>query len=945
MRRPLPVPVRLQPGGTCDAAARESRRDFLKFFALSLGAGELVACARAPDDPIVPAVATAAADETAPLYYASLLERDGYADGVLVQTRYGHPCKIEGNPAHPASLGATDAVAQAAIYGLWDATRARNLSRRGELRAWPRFRGELAARSAAAARRGGAGLHVLAEPHTSPTLARLRAALREKFPAAAWHRHAALPRDNVYAGARLAFGRTLETRHDFSRADVVLALDADFVATLPGSVRYAHDFAARREPGKRGIARLFALESTPTPTGVLADHRLAMRGHELHAFAASVLARVGGTDAAAEPGAAWQPLAAAVADDLMAHRGAGLVVCGDAQPPALHALAHLLNARLGNVGATVLYSEPLLDGAADGGDSLAALCAALDAGTVETLLVLGGNPAYTAPADLPLGELVARAGWSAYLGLHDDETAWRCDWLVPQSHELESWGDACAFDGTAGIRQPAIAPLHESLAPAQLLGVLLGDARSAHDLVRETWGAQFAADPEAGWNRALRDGVIAGSAAATLIPAVSATPADLVAPPAADTLDLLFRADPCIGDGRHGANAWLQELPKPFTQLTWGNAALIAPATAARLALRDEDVVAIRCGDRRVEAPVLVVTGQAPDTLTLPLGYGRTRGGNGVAQRGFDAGRLRTAAARWQAAGSVSATGRTQALARAQPRGLLERNGPVRVLEVDAQAAVLPPAPAPGARPSLFAAAAAPPDAHAWGMTINLGACSGCNACTIACQAENNIPSVGPEEVRRGRILHWMRIDHYVEESAPEPRLHCQPVPCMHCERAPCELVCPVGATLHDSEGLNLQVYNRCVGTRFCANNCPYKVRRFNFRQYATPALRDYANPQVSVRNRGVMEKCTYCIQRIETARIAADRAGRRLGDGEVVTACQAACPTRAIVFGDINDPASAVARSKADPRNYALLGELNTAPRTTYLAKLLAPNRAWRPS
>ena len=455
---------------------------------------------------------------------------------------------------------------------------------------------------------------------------------------------------------------------------------------------------------------------------------------------------------------------------------------------------------------------------------------------------------------------------------------------------------------------------------------MLGETANAHDLVRETWRSSSDAD----WQRALRAGVI-GQAPPPLPAPTLRTAATASSPsPAEDTLDFLFRADATVGDGAHAANAWLQELPKPFTQLTWSNAALIGPETAKRFKLADEDVVRLRANDASIDAPVLVQDGHAENCITLPLGYGRTRAGDRASGIGFNAGALRRSDAFWQTKGTLEKTGFVRPLARTQRRASVGADSPVRVLAAGTAPAV------DAVHPNLFPAQPRA-SGYAWGMAINLDACIGCNTCTIACQAENNIPSVGADQVRRGRAMHWIRIDHYVEAAA-QPRLHSQPVPCMHCENAPCEVVCPVGATVHDSEGLNLQVYNRCVGTRFCGNNCPYKVRRFNFLQFTGEASRDFANPDVTVRNRGVMEKCTYCIQRIETARIATDAQGRPLRDGDVLTACQAACPTSAIVFGDLNDAASAVSRAKSDPRNYALLGELNTRPRTTYLAKRRNP-------
>ena len=888
-------------------AALQSRRDFLKLLALSVGGSTLIGCAKLPDDPIVPAVADRAGEDV-PMYYATALTRGGYANGVLVKTRYGHPVKVEGNPSHPASLGGTDIFAQASIYSLWSDHRSKTVQRRGRLSNWPAFTAEIAGRLKKSG--DGSGVCVLAEPTTSPTLRRLRKAFVTRYPAATWHTYHALPRDNVYAGAKLAFGEALEPRYDFTACDTVVALDADFTTAMPGSIRYARDFATRRA---RAAMRLYSIETSPSPASILADHRIAMRPAAIHAFAVALLEGKS-DDSDLEK---WR---AAIAADLEQSRGRSLVICGDHAPPQIHAVVHAINARLGNIGKTVSLGEPLLD-ETDQLASLRTLTEEMRSGKVGTLIVLGGNPAYSAPADLGFADALDRVDWSAHLANEDDETSLHCDWHLPLSHELETWGDARAFDGTASIQQPAISPLHDSKSAIELITLALGETTSGHDLVRDTWRTTHGD----AWTGSLRDGVVTGTT--TQVQQRSVRTVDAKQNPVSDSaIDFVFRADPTIADGAHAANAWLQELPKPFTQLTWSNAALIGPRTAKKFALSDEDVVRLGANGTSVDAPVLIQEGHAENCVTLPLGYGRTRAGETSSGLGFDANVLRTADALWVTQGTLMKTGFVRPLARTQRPASVGLKSPVKVIASgtsiqhgETYASLFPP------REST--------SDYAWGMAINLDACIGCNTCTIACQAENNIPTVGRDQVRRGRAMHWLRVDNYFETGA-QTRLHAQPVPCMHCENAPCELVCPVGATVHDSEGLNLQVYNRCVGTRFCSNNCPYKVRRFNFLQFSSEASRDFENPDVTVRNRGVMEKCTYCIQRIETARIQTDREGRKLRDGDVITACQAACPTSAIVFGDINDPASAVSRAKSDPRNYALLGELNTRPRTTYLAK-----------
>jgi molybdopterin-containing oxidoreductase family iron-sulfur binding subunit len=637
----------------------------------------------------------------------------------------------------------------------------------------------------------------------------------------------------------------------------------------------------------------------------------------------------------------------ALVRDLDAHRGRSLVVAGGLQPPGVHALAHALNHALANVGRTVDYLEPVEVAPALQGEALRALVDEMEAGGVEVLLILGGNPVLTAPADLRFGERLARVPLRLHLGLHEDETAALCHWHVPETHYLESWGDVRAFDGTASIVQPLIAPLYAGRSALDLLGALAGDGRSGHDLVRAEWQRRApGADFEAFWRRALHDGVLPGTARAPRRVRLRGD-WDAPPPPPGDPggLEIVFRPDPHLLDGRFANNAWLQELPRPITKLTWDNAVLLAPATAARLGVANEDVVEVRLGERRIEGPVWIVPGHAPDAVTLPLGYGRRRGGAVARGAGFDAYPLRTAGAPHVARGAaLRATGRRYPLATTQGHHRMEGRDVIRSATLAeyrahpdfAQAGAHTPA---GEVASLYPAWEYPD--HAWGMAIDLAACLGCQACVMACVAENNIPVVGKEEVLRGREMHWIRVDRYFEGHPDDPDILQMPVPCMHCEHAPCEVVCPVNATVHSSEGLNEMVYNRCVGTRYCSNNCPYKVRRFNFLQYANwdvEVLKMAANPDVTVRSRGVMEKCTYCVQRIEEARARAIVEGRPIRDGDVVTACAQACPTEAIVFGDLNDPESRVRRQKLDERNYALLGQLGTRPRTTYLARVRNP-------
>jgi molybdopterin-containing oxidoreductase family iron-sulfur binding subunit len=691
----------------------------------------------------------------------------------------------------------------------------------------------------------------------------------------------------------------------------------------------------------------------PTVTGAAADRRLAVRGRDVERLARAIAAaldvrglRRDQREAGDVSGVGAETLAALV-QDLRAHRGSSLVVPGELQPAGVHALAHALNDALGNVGRTVEYTDPVEVGPADQADALRTLVEEMDAGAVEILLILGGNPVLTAPADLRFGERLAKVPLRLHLGLHEDETGALCHWHVPEAHYLESWGDVRAYDGTATIIQPLIAPLYAGRTALGLLAALAGDDRSDYEIVRAEWQRQgLGGDFEASWRRALHDGLVPGTALPARRPRLRDDWAGPLAPatPVDAGLEVVFRPDAHLLDGRFANNGWLMELPRPVTKLTWDNAALLAPATAARLRVQNEDVVEVTYREGRIHAPVWIVPGHAPESVTLQLGYGRTRGGNVARGAGVDVYPLRTADAPYLGQGAtLRTTGRRYPLATTQGHQRMEGRDLIRTATLEefrahpgfgheaghggaADASLYPPVPYAG---------------HAWGMAIDLGSCIGCQACVVACQAENNIPVVGKEEVARGREMHWIRVDRYFEGEADDPAILHQPVPCMHCEHAPCEVVCPVNATVHSSEGLNDMVYNRCVGTRYCSNNCPYKVRRFNFFAHANwdvEVLKMAQNPDVTVRSRGVMEKCTYCVQRIEEARARAIVEGRPLRDGDVVTACQQVCPTEAIVFGDLNDPASQVAKRKAEERNYALLGELGTRPRTTYLAKIRNP-------
>jgi Fe-S-cluster-containing dehydrogenase component len=933
-----------------------SRRRFLKLMGASVALAGVTACTSPPHEKIVPYVrAPEEAVPGKPLFYASATSLGGFATGVLVESHLGRPTKVEGNPQHPASLGATDAAGQASVLTLYDPNRAKAITNRGRIRTWTDLLREL--RSALEAQRThqGAGLRILTETVTSPTLASQIQTLLAQIPQAGWHQYEPIGSDNARDGTRLAFGEDVDAQYRLDRADVILALDADFMGWSPGRLRYVRDFAARRRAldGAPGMNRLYVVEPSPSITGANADHSLPLRAAEVEGFARAVAAALwvdAGPGPSSPPASVPPDWLAALVRDLRAHPGTGLVMAGDPQPPIVHALAHALNQALGNVGNTVIYTPPVAANPVDQGQSLQELVGDMAAGRVEILAILGGNPVYTAPADLGFEERLTNVALSVYLGLYEDETAARCQWHIPQTHELETWSDARAFDGTVTIAQPLIAPLYAGRSAHELLAAF-GDRPEApsHDLVKEYWQSQRSTgDFEQFWRTALHDGLVAGTALpprgvtlrADWAAGAQAGPAD-----GRGGLEIVLRPDPTVYDGRFAANGWLQELPKPLTSLTWDNAALISPATAQRLGLANEDLVELRYRGQVVRAPIWVIPGHADDSVTLPLGYGRTRGAGAANGAGFNAYALRVSTAPWFDQGlEIVKTGERYSLAGTQGHHRMEGREIVRAAsfeEYRRNPDFPHDAPREHAEPiSLYPGYQY--EGYAWGMAIDLSTCVGCSACVVACQAENNIPVVGKDQVLRQREMHWLRVDTYEEGEPNNPHRYAQPVPCMQCENAPCELVCPVAATSHSSEGLNDMVYNRCVGTRYCSNNCPYKVRRFNFFEYAdfeTPSLKLLRNPDVTVRSRGVMEKCTYCVQRISAARIEAEKEGRSIRDGEAVTACQAACPADAIVFGNLNDPNSRVAQLKASSRNYALLEELNTRPRTTYLAAIRNPN------
>jgi len=949
------------PKGASEWVDSVSRRGFLQLMGASLALAGMTACTKLPLEPIVPYVRQP--EEVIPgrpLLFATAAMLSGYASPVLVESHLGRPTKIEGNAQHPASLGGTDIFAQASILGMYDPDRSQTITHRGEVNSWAEFVKEIKGSLMVEKGLGGAGIRILTQAISSPTLADQLRAFLKTYPQAKWHVYEPANRDHVLEGAQLAFAQPVETQYRLENADVIVSLDADFLyAGFPGNVRYIRDFAKRRNPDAP-MSRFYAIESTPTSSGAKADHRLPMRAVDMEAFVWALASElgVGGVGSAGKmPGGEQGEYAAAIAGELRNHRGSSVVIAGDHQSPAVHALAHAINAALGNVGKTVIYTDPVHASPVRQTESLGELVTDMRDGKVDMLVVMGGNPVYDAPADLGFGEALKNSNIALRIhhGLYQNETSEYCHWHVNDTHDLEAWSDGRAYDGTVSIIQPLIAPLYAGRSGHELVSALSGvsDA-TGYDLVRAYWQGQHrGGDFEAWWRRALHDGWIEGSALAPRTVTAKAPPAPAAAADA-NALEINFRRDPSIYDGRFSNNGWLQELPKPMSKLTWDNAVLVGPKMAAREGLSTEDMVTLELDGRKVTAPVWIQAGHPDGSVTVYLGYGRTKAGRAGTGAGFDAYPLRTTSAFWFATGAkLTRTGETYQLASTQGYQTMDTpNGATRPLVRQASLEEY-------RREPQFAKENEPPreltlypgydysgQDYAWGMVIDMNSCVGCNNCMVACQSENNVAVVGKEQVVRGRHMHWLRVDAYYQGDRDHPKAYFQPVPCMQCENAPCELVCPVGATVHSSEGLNDMVYNRCVGTRYCSNNCPYKVRRFNFllfQDWDTPQYKMMRNPDVSVRSRGVMEKCTYCIQRINQRRIDAERAGEKItDDGTLQTACQQSCPAGAILFGNLNDPQSRVSKLKAQDRNYGLLADLNTRPRTTYLAEIRNPSPEW---
>jgi MoCo/4Fe-4S cofactor protein with predicted Tat translocation signal len=957
------------PKGASEWLDAVSRRGFLKLMGASMALAGLTGCVKQPLEPIVPyVVQPEQLTYGKPLYYATAMTLSGYGAPLLVKSDEGRPTKIEGNPQHPVSMGGTDLFSQASVLGLYDPDRLQNTMFAGVIKPWPSFVGAVRGLLPRLMQNRGAGLRFLTQTVSSPTLGAQLRALMQRFPEAKWYQWDPFNRDNVRAGAQMAFGRYVETRYRIIDADVIVSLDADFLASqFPGMTMYAREFAARRRPEKnpstrpvttveykslpaRPMNRFYAIESTPTNTGAKADHRLGIKFADVEKYARILATTVGVNAGGGSANSDYEnKVLAAIAKDLQAHKGSSVIIAGEEQPPVVHALAHAMNEALGNIGKTVIYTDPVEVNPTDQLAGMKELTADMWAGKVDVLVITGGNPVFDAPVDLNFVGALQKIPLGIYHGLMDNETAAFCPWVVTGTHYLEEWSDARAIDGSAMVVQPLIAPLYGSKSVHELL-TTFGDypEASGYDIVRSYWYEQHRTpDFDSWWRKAVHDGWAEGSAFQPLNVQVrmKSFPPSAQISSSSSGLEMIFRPDPSVYDGRFADNGWLQECPKPMTKVVWDNVVMMSPETAHRMQVVQADIVEIENAGKKVYGAVWIQPGHPNDSISVFLGYGRYRSGRTGKGMGFDGYPLRASNAMNVVPGvPVRKTGEHYQLATTQGFQSMEGGEAVRAARMDdykldplfAQKEGESPSPNETLYPNYEYTG------YAWGMAIDQNSCIGCNACIVACQSENNVAVVGKTECARGRHMHWLRVDTYYQSSLSNPRVFFQPVPCMQCENAPCELVCPVNATVHDTEGINDMVYNRCVGTRYCSNNCPYKVRRFNFflyQDWTTPQLKMMRNPDVSVRSRGVMEKCTYCIQRITHGRIQAEEQEKLIADGAVQTACQQACPADAIVFGNINDKNARVVTLKDNPRNYGLLADLNTRPRTTYLAVVTNPN------
>ncbi len=964
-----------------------SRRGFMKVMGASLALAGVTGCTKQPDEEIYPYIKQPEDLVLGkPNFFATAHPFPTGAVPVLVKSQEYRPVKIDGNPEHPMSKGKTDLFTQATLLDLYDPDRSKHVIDRTRGQSINSSFGDFQTSFLEQVQKTqGQGLVFLTETIISPTFAAQWKAVETKYPSAKLVQWEPVNRDSSRIASKAAFGDYTDAQYKLENADVILSLDADFLQSnaFPGFLPLSAAYAARHayEDGKP-MNRLYVVESMPTVTGAKAEHRLGLKPSDIDKFASAL---AGGGSYGGDEYA--QKFFAALLADLKKSGSKAVVLPGEQASPTVHAAAYALNAQLGAVGSTVIYTQPIAEIPTEQTADFRNLVGAMKSGQVQTLVILGGNPIYNAPLDLGFGDGLSRIPFTVHMGSHPDETGGRTTWHLNQAHYLESWGDARSYDGSITILQPMIDPLYGGVTPYDVLQTLLDNTGlSTYEVVQANAKTYLKGEPGAAWRKALHDGWVEGSAFEAKAGGARSGAASLAGTTYASSnsgYELAFRPDTGVYDGRFANNGWLQELPRQITHLSWDNAALMSMNTMADLKLDESELVELEVNGQKVKFPPLMVPGHPDGVVTVTFGQGRWYGRQAQFV-GSDAYKLQSSASPYHSTGlKVSKTGEKHDLcvtsvhsmdqrgkmaqsdlAHKAPSGnesLPGHEAMERAIIRTATVAEMQKEPeyahegnllkeTPTHDESFF------PDAwkydtqdkstkviqNAWGMTIDLNSCVGCNACVVSCYAENNIPVIGREQVKVGRNMQWLRIDTYFEGDLHAPKAHFQPMMCQHCENAGCEQVCPVGATVHTPEGLNTMVYNRCVGTRYCSNNCPYKVRRFNFLLYAdydTESLKFMRNPEVSVRSRGVMEKCTYCVQRIEYAKIEADKEGRAVRDGEIVVACQEACPTNAITFGNVNDPGSKVFKLKQQERSYQVLGDLNYRPRTSYIAGVTNPN------
>lgn len=957
-----------------------SRRTFLRMMGASIALAGFAACRRPvqkilpyskqPED-VIPGV---------PMYYASAMPFQDALTGIVIENHEGRPTKIEGNEMHPASKGNTSKFNQAATLGMYDPDRSRNVMENGEQSSFTNFQSFCEQHFGDT----GRGIAFISESNSSPTYHKIKEQALSRFSNAQWVTYEPFGEENALEGTNMAFGQRLRTVNHFDEADIIVALDDDFLnpAAHKNSVQNTREFTQRRnvETGD-DISRLYSIESTFTVTGSNADNRLRIKSSEIGLFIQALAAELGvGGSSNKFSDHEWISV---LAEDLQNNRGRSVLTLGNEHSPELHAMVSSINVALGNAGTTVTYLElPYLDDQ-NNRDAFTEVVNAVNNEEIDTVVIIGGNPVFNAPADLNFAEALNSAEHVIHLSDYYDETSKMANWHVNRAHFLETWSDGYSYTGASSIIQPQIEPLFDGKSEIEFLNTIVtGDDTDGYQLVQETWRKNISGNFTNGWETILHDGVATEDNFPEVTPSAGGFSGDISQPEQSEGIEVVIRPDSKVFDGRYANNGWLQELPDPMTKITWDNVALMSPQTAEKLDIEkaglgkaEVDLITIDVNGTKIEIPAWVQPGHADDSITVTAGYGRKGLGRVADAVGVDTYPLRTSGAMLFATDiSVSKTGSGYEIASTQDHGSMEgrsllrhatlqeyRDNPDFSQYEEAYNAELPGeawAHEQGADSPLTIFDAIdeqeyPDYQPQWGMTIDLNSCIGCGTCTIACQAENNIPVIGKDEVMNGREMHWIRTDRYFAGDVDNPKALHQPVPCMHCELAPCEQVCPVAATTHSEDGMNQMTYNRCIGTRYCANNCPYKVRRFNFFNYTDEFLTDgddpeviqmAMNPDVTVRFRGVMEKCSYCVQRVNRAKIQTQietDGSMKPEDGTVKTACQQACPSDAIYFGDLTDPDSEVSKTKRNNRNYLLLEELNTRPRTSYLAKITNPNPA----